>query len=65
MAEKYLANYRLRLITCNFLSREIYIYVIFSRDIILESVMGAYHLCGKGPRHLLWVGSQAACGEVV
>jgi hypothetical protein len=26
--------------------------------------MGAYHFCGKGSEYLLWVGSQAACGEI-
>ena len=78
MAEKYLDNYRLRLITCNvFEPGNIYIYiyicihihmrVIFSRDIILFCIMGAYPFCGKVTQHLLWVlwvGSQVAGGEV-
>jgi len=42
----------------------IYIYVIFSRYIILVPIIGIYPFCGKGPRHLLWVGSQAECGEI-
>jgi len=53
MAEKYLANYRLRLVMCNVMCRETLIYmyvcirVIFSRDVILVSVMGANPFCGK------------------
>ena len=65
MAEKYLANYRLRLVTCNFLQPGYTcIYVIFSIDNILVYIIDACHKCGKGPQHLLWVGSQAACGEI-
>jgi len=41
----------------------IYIHVIFSRDIIEVYILGAYPFYGKGP-HLLWVGSQDACGEI-
>jgi len=42
-----------------------YIYiVIFSRDIIEVYVLSAYPFYGKQPQHLLWFGSQAACGEI-
>jgi len=66
MAEKYLANYRLLRITCNFFEPgNIYIHArnIFKRCCLIY-IMGVYPFYGKVPQHLLWVGSQAACGEV-
>ena len=56
-------------------SREILIYIciytrifIYIRNIFkrffLVSLIGICPFCGKGPRHLLWVCSQAECGEI-